>query len=224
MNYEWVLFDADDTLFHFDAYSGLQIMLSKFNLDFTVANFTAYQLINKGLWNDYQKGITTLAELKHKRFESLAHQLSISTEQLNAEFILTMAEVCTPIDGAVELLNSLYGKVKIGIITNGFMDLQHTRLAKNNFTHFFDLLVVSEQVGFAKPHEKIFNYALNAMSNPEPHRVLMVGDNPDSDIVGGINVGFDTCWLNLHNLAVPAEVAPTYQVSSLRELAQLLNH
>jgi FMN phosphatase YigB (HAD superfamily) len=30
-----------------------------------------------------------------------------------------MAEICSPLPGAVSLLNSLQGKVKMGIITNG---------------------------------------------------------------------------------------------------------
>ena len=36
MLYEWIFFDADDTLFHFDAYGGLKNMFqSEFAIDFT---------------------------------------------------------------------------------------------------------------------------------------------------------------------------------------------
>ncbi|SUB30380.1 nucleotidase [Yersinia pseudotuberculosis] len=35
MKYQWILFDADETLFHFDAYQGLKLMFSRFNVEFS---------------------------------------------------------------------------------------------------------------------------------------------------------------------------------------------
>jgi 5'-nucleotidase len=133
-----------------------------------------------------------------------------------------MAEICIPLDGAMSLLNALKGKTKLGIITNGFTELQQARLDRNGFNDYFDLLVISEQVGFAKPHPRIFEHALTNMGNPAPENVLMVGDNPASDILGGINAGFDTCWLNSHNRLLLEGIFPKYQVSSLAELEELL--
>ena len=51
--------------------------------------------------------------------------------------------------GAVSLLNALQGKVKMGIITNGFTSLQQTRLERTGLRDHFDLLIISEQVGVA---------------------------------------------------------------------------
>ncbi|MBJ4296929.1 HAD-IA family hydrolase, partial [Salmonella enterica subsp. enterica serovar Typhimurium] len=85
-----------------------------------------------------------------------------------------------------------------------------------------DLLVISEQVGVAKPDPKIFNYALEQAGNPDRSRVLMVGDTAESDILGGINAGLSTCWLNAHHREQPAGIHPTWTVASLSELEQLL--
>ena len=52
------------------------------------------------------------------------------------------------------------------------------------------------------------------MGNPTPTSVLMVGDNPQSDILGGINAGLDTCWFNHQNQLLPENIKPTYQVST----------
>ena len=57
--YEWILFDADETLFHFDAFAGLQLMFSRFDVQFTAQDYAAYQAVNKALWVDYQKGDVT---------------------------------------------------------------------------------------------------------------------------------------------------------------------
>jgi 5'-nucleotidase len=127
-----------------------------------------------------------------------------------------------PLPGAMNLLNALKGKVKLGIITNGFVELQEARLQRMGLKNHFDVLVISEQVGVAKPDPKIFDYALSLMGNPQREKVLMVGDNPASDILGGVNAGLETCWLNLDNKPAPLEVVPHYQVNSLLELEQRL--
>ncbi len=79
---------------------------------------------------------------------------------LNDAFINAMAEICTPLPGAVSLLNAIRGNAKIGIITNGFSALQQVRLERTGLRDYFDLLVISEEVGVAKPNKKIFDYAL----------------------------------------------------------------
>jgi putative hydrolase of the HAD superfamily/5'-nucleotidase len=222
MIYEWVLFDADDTLFHFDAFAGLQMMFADFDVSFTQQDYEEYQLVNKPLWVEYQNGTITAQQLQHRRFDAWAVKLQVSPMELNSAFLSAMAKVCAPLEGAVSLLNSLKGKAKLGIITNGFTELQQVRLERTGLKSYFDLLVISEQIGIAKPHPGIFEHALSNMGNPQKDRVLMVGDNPDSDILGGMNAGIHTCWINAHNKPVPEGIAPHYQVSSLIELESLL--
>lgn len=223
MHYDWILFDADDTLFHFDAYSGLKNMFhQEFALDFTEEHFLDYQKVNKQLWTDYQNGNVTAHQIKEQRFNHWAQKLDVSPHHLNSKFLLAMADICQPLAGAKSLLAKLHGKVKMGIITNGFIDLQEIRLERTGFSKYFDALIISEQVGVAKPDIRIFQHTLDKIGNPSPHNVLMVGDNPDSDILGGIKIGFDTCWLNMHAKEKPAHIEPKYTVSSLYELEQLL--
>ncbi|MFS2222863.1 pyrimidine 5'-nucleotidase [Pantoea sp. B65] len=221
-DWDWILFDADDTLFHFDAFAGLQRMFREYDVQFTAADYDDYQAINKPLWVDYQNGVISALQLQNQRFQSWADKLRVAAHELNRDYLAAMAEICMPLEGAVELLNTLKGRVKMGIITNGFTALQQARLQRTGFLDYFDLLVISEQVGHAKPHPAIFDYALDNMGNPARDRVMMVGDNPDSDILGGINAGLATCWLNADNRAKPEGITPTWQVSSLTQLAALL--
>ncbi|MDF2867227.1 MAG: HAD-superfamily hydrolase, subfamily variant 1, partial [Gammaproteobacteria bacterium] len=207
---------------HFDAFNGLQLMFSQFGITFTQQDYQEYQLINQALWVDYQQGIIIAQQLQHQRFHTWANKLQIPAQALNSAFLAVMAEICMPLAGAINLLDALRGKAKLGIITNGFTELQQARLKRTGLSNHFDLIVISEQVGVAKPHRDIFEHALSLMGNPGREKVLMVGDNPDTDILGGLNVGLDTCWLNVDNKSVPEGISPHYQVSSLTELQNLL--
>jgi putative hydrolase of the HAD superfamily len=220
--YQWILFDADETLFYFDAFEGLKQMFTGFGVDFTQADFDEYQQVNKPLWVDYQDGKITAAELQTIRFEPWAAKLAVTAMTLNSAFLAAMAEICAPLPGARELLAALQGKAKLGIITNGFTELQTVRLERTGLQHHFDILVISEKVGIAKPDVGIFEHAFELMGHPPRERVLMVGDNPHSDIQGGLNAGIHTCWYNAHGDDAPAGIKAHFEVSSLQQLRHLL--
>jgi 5'-nucleotidase len=220
--YKWILFDADDTLFSFDAYAGLKQMFSHFSLDFSLDDFAFYQTINKPLWVDYQDGRISAKELQNNRFIPWAEKLKVETSTLNSAFLTAMADICKPLPGARELVDALNGKANLGIITNGFTELQQVRLARTGFSGHFSPVVISEQIGQAKPHLSIFEHAFSLMGNPDKSEILMVGDNLHSDILGGINAGIDTCWLNHHGAQPSNGITPHYQVATLTELKDLL--
>lgn len=222
MNWDWILFDADETLFSFDAFGGLQRMFLDYSVTFTAQDYQDYQAVNKPLWVDYQNGVINALQLQHQRFQSWTERLNVVPGDLNDAFLDAMAEICAPLPGAISLLNALKEQVKLGIITNGFTALQQRRLERTGLRDYFDLLVISEQIGVAKPDPRIFDYTLQQAGNPTRDRVLMVGDTPESDILGGMNAGLATCWLNAHQRELPSEINPTWTVTSLSELEQLL--
>ena len=223
MKYQWILFDADETLFHFDAFAGLQRMFEGYGIDFSKEQFIEYQLVNKPLWVQYQDNEITAQQLQEIRFEEWAKKVGVTPKAMNSAFMMAMAEICTPLDGARELLDSLLANgVKMGIITNGFTELQKIRLEKTEFSHYFELITISEQVGVAKPDKRIFEHTFSQMGSVDLSKVLMVGDNPDSDVLGGMNAGVDTCWLNATKQACPEGIKPTYTVASLNALQAVL--
>ncbi len=222
MPYQWILFDADETLFHFDAFQGLRTLFGRFEVNFTEQHFADYQALNQPLWVDYQDGKISADELKHQRFAPWARQLAVSPQHLNGAFLDAMADICTPLPGARELLAALKGRAGLGIITNGFTDLQQVRLAKNGLEDTFAHVVISEEVGVAKPDAAIFEHTLALLGNPPKEQVLMVGDNPHSDVLGGLNAGIHTCWLNWKDEARPRGITPHHEVRSHQELQALL--
>lgn len=222
MRYQWILFDADETLFHFDAFKGLQLMFSRQQYQFTADEYQYYQSINQPLWQQYQQGEISAQQLQVNRFSPWANKLNTSATALNSAFMQAMADICSPLPGAPELIAALKGRVNLGIITNGFTELQQIRLERTGFADVFSPLVISEQVGVAKPDIGIFNHAFALMGHPPKQHILMVGDNPHADIQGGINAGIDTCWLNRHGAPRPEGVTPHKEVNSLAQLQQWL--
>ncbi len=217
-----IIFDADDTLFSFDSGRGLKNLFQTYDVEFTDQDFADYQAVNKPLWVEYQDGKITATQLQVRRFMHWSARLNIPAERLNDEYLAAMAEICEPLPGAAALLNSLKGKVRLAIITNGFTRLQQIRLQRTGFSDYFDALVISEQLGIAKPDRAIFDYTLQQLGSPAAGRVLMVGDTPESDIAGGINAGMKTCWLDHGTRTLPDNLRPDWQVRDLSELQALL--
>lgn len=221
MKYQWILFDADETLFSFNSYFGLKAMLKRYEIDFTAEDYKAFQAVNKPLWVAYQNKEITAEGLQRTRFEKLSHQTGQDPLVLNQELMAEMALLSLPLDNVREMLQALYGKVKLAIVTNGFNALQQKRLENTETAHFFEFITVSENVGAAKPEPKIFEHAFGQMSDFDKKRVLMVGDTLSSDVQGGINVGIDTCWFNPHALPNETTIQPTYEIRSILELVKI---
>lgn len=222
MKYEWILFDADETLFTFDAFAGLKKVFADLGVEFTEDDYADYQKINKPLWVQYQNGEITALDLQMQRFSKWASQLAVSELLLNQQYQNAMASICQPFDGVKPLLSALKSNTKLGIITNGFSQLQQVRLEKTGLTDYFEFVLVSEEVGAAKPDKKIFEQAYAKMGSPDKNQVLMVGDNPDTDILGGMQFGFDTCWINWHSQKSPENITPTFEINAFKELKKAL--
>src|SRR5690606_8181806 len=160
MKWDWIFFDADETLFTFDSFGGLQRMFLDYSVTFTAEDFQDYQAVNKPLWVDYQNGAITSLQLQRQRFVGWGEQLNVPPAELNDAFMNAMAEICAPLPCAVSLVNALHGKVKMGIITNGFTSLHQIRRERTGLRDGCDLLVISEEVGEANPDPRIFDDAL----------------------------------------------------------------
>lgn len=218
MKYQWILFDADETLFSFYSFDGLKAVLARYEIAFTELDYADFQAVNQPLWVAYQNNEISAETLQRTRFEKLAAQTGQDPLVLNQQLMEEMAWVSKPLVNTVEMLQALHGKAKMGIITNGFKALQQKRLDNTQTGQFFELVVVSEDVGVAKPDPKIFEYAFSLMGEFDRSRVLMVGDTLASDILGAQNVGIDSCWFNPHGKANDTLIQPTYEICSIIEL------
>ena len=223
MKYQWILFDADETLFSFNSFLGLKVMMERYGVPFNEQDYEQFQAVNKLLWVAYQNKEITAQDLQRIRFEKIAQQTGQEPLALNQELMAEMALLSRPLDNVREMLDSLLGKAKMAIITNGFHALQQKRLDNTEFNKYFDLVVVSETVGAAKPSSQIFEVAFAQMGNIDRRAVLMVGDTLSSDVQGGINVGIDTCWFNPTQQPNQTTIQPTYEIASILDLVKIVS-
>ena len=164
------------------------------------------------------------SNLSVTRFEMFFEEIGLAADAAHASklYLEFLAHGADLIDGAENLILSLKKLYKLVLITNGLKSVQRPRFAKAPIIKHFSEIIISEEVGYTKPHKEIFDITFQRMATPAKEKVLMIGDNPGSDILGGINYGIDTCWYNPTGLISPAGIIPTYEVKNFNELRTLL--
>ena len=105
------------------------------------------------------------------------------------------------------------------IITNGFDDIQDTKLNSSNLRGYFDKIFTSEAVGHKKPNKEMFNKAVE-MIGVDKKSCLMIGDNLETDIKGALNADLDVIFFNPDNLEHDLPV--TYEIRKLLDLKSIL--
>lgn len=105
------------------------------------------------------------------------------------------------------------------MITNGFDESQARKMSSSGLSDYFELVVTSETTGHKKPDPRIFQYAMEQAGASKEYS-LMIGDNPISDIQGAHGAGIDQVFFNPLEKAI--EMTPTYTISHLRELEDIL--
>lgn len=195
-SYDWVLFDLDETLLDFPVAKALEQTLHIYGVTPTPPKMAEYHALNHRLWQQYNSGEIDAAHLQQTRFSLFAEQVDVAPMAMNDTFLQQIIALSMPLEGVVETLQALKSKVKMGIITNGFSLPQRGRLDKLGWNEWFEPLVISDEVQVTKPAAAIFQHALELMQRPDPARVLMVGDNPKTDIAGAAAQGLATCWYN----------------------------
>lgn len=226
VRYPYLLFDADDTLFDYGRAEAeaVRAAFAAEGVAFEEAWLSAYQVVNARTWRALEEGRVTAARLRVQRWEELFSELGLALDPVgfSTGYLAQLRLQAHLVDGALELVGALRGRHRLAIITNGLSDVQRPRLARSALAAAFDHLVISEEVGAAKPDPAIFTAALGPWGSPDPADVLVIGDSMSSDIAGGAAAGLDTCWFNPRSRPAAAAVTPTYEIRRLDELLPLL--
>ena len=228
MKYDILLFDADETLFDFEASEKEALKLTMIDFDFDYNeeyHLTLYKEINTAIWKELEQGIITQKQLKIERFNRflVALQSNIDATEFATRYMKHLANASLLYEFSYDIIQQLHKNYRLAIVTNGLTDVQNGRVRNSTIGHFFDQIVISEEVGLSKPDPKIFEYALNKMNYTDKSRVLMIGDSLSSDIQGGINCGIDTCWYNPNTISISSNINPTYEIHEMNELFDILS-
>ncbi|MBN2509750.1 MAG: YjjG family noncanonical pyrimidine nucleotidase [Spirochaetales bacterium] len=228
-NYPVVFFDADDTLFDYqaaEAYALSQVLsLSAITVEEDILK--AYRDINSRLWRLKEEGRIATEELRVLRFKRLFETLGLGPEgaweEASTRYLEFLGNAGFLIKGAEEVCRVFfYGGVRLVLVTNGIKEVQHSRLAVSGLGSFFNKVIISDEAGAAKPAKEFFDYTFRVCGLSDAARVLLVGDSITADIKGGNDYGIDTCWYNPRGLPHPQDIVPQYQVSDLESLKALV--
>lgn len=117
--------------------------------------------------------------------------------------------------GAAAVLEELGADRRLALVTNGAACLQREKLAASGLEGHFDVVVISAEVGVAKPDAAIFEHVLRRM---EADRAVMVGDSLARDVEGALAAGLGAVWLNRDGDEEAAGRPEVTRISTLAEL------
>ena len=224
--YAGFLFDADNTLFDYDRAEAeaLTETLTEALPDVPLEKaLAAYHEINAGYWRRFEQGTVSLEALKTGRFRSLLDFLGCAGDaaQISTKYLERLSTRAYFLPHAKEVLEELSRSHPLGLVTNGIGLVQRGRLEKSGISSLFSAVLISEELGMAKPDPRFFRAAIKAVSLPASS-LLCVGDNPASDIEGARAAGIDACWYAPRGQAWagPGD-PPSVVIRDLREVLEL---
>lgn len=117
----------------------------------------------------------------------------------------------------VGVLDALRPRYRLGLLTNGAVDLQRAKARNAGLEGFFHAITVSGEVGAGKPDARAFQAVLARLGVP-PGESVMVGDNPARDIVGAQALGMRAIWVDRAGARLPDGVVPDARVVTLADV------
>ena len=231
MKYKHIFFDLDHTLWDFEMNAKetlhdlyIHNQLQEKGIENFDEFFTKYSIHNTKLWDRYTKGFIKQDELRWKRMWLTLLDYKIANEPLSRNLAVQFLELLPAKKNlfpyTIEILTYLSDKkYHLHLVTNGFESVQHHKLRNSNLTPFFKEVITSEASNSLKPNKEIFDFALQK-SGAILTESIMIGDNLDADIQGGINAGMDTVFVN--HLNIQAHIKATYEIFDLKELEDIL--
>ena len=214
--YSHLFFDLDRTIWDFDQNSQetFKDIFHKYDLQgkgiSSLDEFIKrYNIHNNNLWELYRNGEIEKELLIVRRFLLTLEEDYIRLSPMKTKLF----------PNALETLSYLKGKYHLHIITNGFEEVQLTKVKFSGLDQYFESIITSEEAGFKKPHRNIFIYALEK-NKAKAECSLMIGDDPLIDVKGAKEAGIDQVLVN--NDGIKGNEYPTYEIFSLSELMEFL--
>ena len=222
-----VLFDLDDTLFDF--HKAEKIALTKtlvhFGIDPTEETLALYSTINAAHWKRLELGEISREEVKVGRYRELFETIGVECDPVKAtayyESMLAIGHYFMP--GAPELLEELYRKYRLYIVSNGTAKVQEGRIGSSGIAKYMDGIFISQILGANKPDKQFFDICFAEIPDFSLSETVIIGDSLSSDIKGGIKAGITTVWFNPKGIENDSDIKPDYTIKELSEVPGLLS-
>jgi len=223
---EFLFLDLDDTILDFKKaeYIAIGKTIADFGVEPTDEVRHRYHLINKWHWEQLELGTMTRAEILVGRFKVLFDELGVTVdaEKVARTYEKNLGTGHFFLPGAEEAVKSLSKKYRLFLASNGTASVQKGRMTSANLYRFFEQVFVSQELGHNKPSKAYFDAAFAQIPGFDPAKALMVGDSLTSDILGGINAGIKTVWVNPAHAPARPDIVPDFEIEALSQLEALL--
>lgn len=220
-----VLLDLDDTILDFKMSERVALTktLNELNIEPTEEIIKKYSKYNISQWKRLELGEISREEVKVNRYKLLFDDIKVdaSPEKATAIYEENLAHGHYFVDGAKEMLYSVYNDYNLYVVSNGAEKVQEGRMKSADISHCFKGIFISEVVGFEKPNVEFFNKVFSQIENFNADEAVIIGDSLSSDIKGGKNAKIKTVWFNPNGLECN-DIVPDFQISSLDEIKPLL--
>jgi putative hydrolase of the HAD superfamily len=231
---KWAWVDLDDTLWDFRANSliALRQVYEEKRLDRFFATceewIDSYHVVNDLLWTQYSAAQVTRDYLRMERFrrplneagcdDALARQLSTELDPL---YLGHLGELPGVVDGTFQLLERLHANgYRVGILSNGFKEVQYAKLHTSGIDKHIDCVVLSDEIDVNKPDARIYRYA-EEKAQTTTEQCVMIGDNPLTDIGGALKAGWGAVWYNPNKKETPLEIANNPRLKIVTALSEI---
>ena len=228
-NIKVIIFDADDTLIDHEICEN-QALMNVFNglkQTYKKEYQSIFRPLDRKLWDSVAKGtnIVPKEDIPTYRFKKLFDEIHLKVtdyQKANRLFQEGLANSTALIRNAKEMVKYLRDKhYQIYIITNGLVNLQKPRIINSEIAEYISDIIISEEVGVAKPNPEIFNILLKKIKL-KPEDMVMIGDSLEKDIKGAIDASINTIWYNPDNKRNNSSIKPDYEIKKLLELKEIL--
>ena len=228
MRYDKILFDLDNTILDFNhaEKSAYQTASKKFELEFNDSYYQLYHEINDKLWKKLEKGGYERSSLIFDRWNEYFNALGVkgvNPLDFNKVYVENLGKGRKLMNNAYETLE---GACRLGakcyIVTNGLLAVQKNRLKDQPFMNYISGVCVSEAVGANKPDKAFFKGAEELFGVKFDDKTVVVGDSLSSDILGGINYGIHTIYVNVTKRPKNIDVTPTYEIDEIIKVLDVI--
>lgn len=216
---DWIFFDCFNTLIdeHFPAAdtSGLcQIPELAVQLGFyrDPSEFLAhYNVIRRGPDNVEIKLRDRLRYCLKQSTLSPAIPHDAALQSMLDHWHHSYRKIIRPAPGVQQMLARWHGRKKLAVVSNFFLDRYPRRfLQEFELDHFFEFIIDSADLGYRKPHRRIYEDALQSAGKnlSQAASVLFIGDRIDLDIDPPRALGMSVIHYRNPPTASPAHATP----------------
>lgn len=238
--FEAIFFDLFNTLLHFDysqlpeaEFRGEKVRTTSVEVYRRLKEKWAVGFSYSAFLEEFRETQRVVGEMKREgreiaslcRFQILAQRLGLDAGGA-AEFMVRvhmdeMFRIMYFPDEKRAVFDKLSGYPLILVSNFDHAATARRALQKFGMENRFQAIFISEEVGWRKPSKKFFDAVLGKTS-ALAERCLYVGDDPNADVHGGVQAGFQVAWLVESEDDVSSPVAPRWTLRRFSEVLSLV--